>query len=281
MNSQTSIACFGAANWDYIGQAAPGFSGQDRPGIVRIRTGGVAANVAIELAALGHRIELLSIVGEDRDGKTLLADLSGAGVGTTHILVSAALPTGRYIALEDESGELIGAVADCRAIDSLSAGAFDIEAVANADYWFIEANLPAAAIEHLATVQPRPRLIANPVSPARAARLQSVVECIDILYCNLAEAGVLCGRAFPNTDDAVRALITQGVRRAVVTDGPRPVCDGSPKGIFSVTPDQTGFTSATGAGDVFLSRHIAAVIAGKDPSSALRAALAKKGKEPT
>jgi pseudouridine kinase len=281
MISQTSIACFGAAHWDCIGQASPGFSGQDRPGIVKIRMGGVAANVAIELVTLGHRVDLLSIVGEDRDGTTLLADLNGAGVGTSHILVSAALPTGRYLALEDETGELIGAIADCRAIDALSAGDFDIEAVANADYWFFEANLPAAAIESLASVRPRPPLIANPVSPARATRMQPVLDCIDILYCNLAEADALCGRVFPNTDDAARALIGDGVRRAVVTDGPRPVCDASPKGIFSVTPERTGFTSATGAGDVFLSRHLSAVLAGKDPSSALRAALAKTGKERT
>jgi len=281
MISQTSIACFGAAHWDCIGQAAPGFSGQDRPGIVKSRTGGVAANVAIELADLGHMIELLSVVGQDRDGATLLTELSAARVGTSHMLVSEAFPTGRYIALEDETGELIGAIADCRAIDALSAGAFDSEAVANADFWFVETNLPAAAIENLASVQPRPPLIANPVSPARAARLQSVLDSVDILYCNLAEAGALCDRVFPNTDDAAQALMRQGVRRAVVTDGPGPVCDGSPNGIFTVAPDPTGFTSATGAGDVFLSRHLAAVIAGKDPSSALHAALAKKKKERT
>jgi len=230
---------------------------------------------------LGHKIELLSVVGRDRDGTALLADLKRAGVGTSHLLVSEAFPTGRYIALEDETGELIGAIADCQALDALQADAFDIEAVANADYWFVEANLPTAAIEALASVKPRPRLIANPVSPARAARLQSVLDRIDILYCNLDEAGALCGHVFPNTEDAVRALMRQGVRRALVTDGPGSVCDGSPNGIFSVAPDPTGFTSATGAGDVFLSRHLAAVIAGKDPSSALRAALANEEKERT
>ncbi|WP_127763316.1 PfkB family carbohydrate kinase [Hwanghaeella grinnelliae] len=279
MNSRPSIACFGAAHWDFIGQADPGFSGPDRPGTVTVRPGGVAVNVAIELAAQGCRTELLSAVGRDRDGKALLAELKAAGIGTSLTQVSEALPTGRYLALEDETGELTSAIADCRAVDALSVGAFNNIAAATADYWFVEANLPTAVIQDLAFVRPRPPLIANPVSPARADRLQPFLDKIDILYCNRAEASALCANIFPTAADAARDLTTRGVRRAVVTDGPEPVCDASPEGIFIAPADPVGFISATGAGDVFLSRHLAAVIAGKDPSSALRAALAHKGKE--
>lgn len=280
MASETSISCFGAAHWDYLGQSHPGHAGPDRPGTVRVRPGGVAANVSIELAACGLIPDLFTVVGRDRDGESLLAALRAAGVGTEQALFSDTLPTGRYVAVEDEAGELISAVADCRAIEALTAGAFHIKSSRPARFWFVEANLPPAVIEDLAAAEARPPLAANPVSPARANRLKTVLPLLDILYCNRAEAEALCDRRFRTPADAVQAVLDMGARRAVVTDGPRSVYDASSFGIFSADPDPAGFASATGAGDAFLARHLAAVIAEAPPSDALHAALRRPhGKE--
>ena len=279
MKSNIAIACFGAAHWDYIAQAHPGHFGPDRPGTVHTRPGGVAANVALGLAGLGFSVDLLTVVGRDPDGEALLATLNAAGVRTSNTLISDDVPTGRYVAVEDETGELAGAVADCRAIDGLPAGGLAKEAVAEARFWFVEANLPAPILEEIASAAPRPSIIANPVSPARAGRLRGILDRIAILYCNRGEAEEICGASFSNSDEAAQALRRKGVTRAVVTDGPAAVCDASADGIVCAEPDLAGFASATGAGDAFLSRHLAAIIAEMSPMTALHAALNPQGKE--
>ncbi|MDX1563616.1 MAG: PfkB family carbohydrate kinase, partial [Gammaproteobacteria bacterium] len=55
------------------------------------RAGG-AANVAVNLAALGASVEFFGIVGDDANGAALERSLTDAGV-TTHLLKSADLPT--------------------------------------------------------------------------------------------------------------------------------------------------------------------------------------------
>ena len=56
------------------------------------RPGG-AANTAVNLAALGARVRLCGIVGDDADGHRLLALLEECGVDTSHVLVSSAVST--------------------------------------------------------------------------------------------------------------------------------------------------------------------------------------------
>lgn len=279
MNSTPTIACFGAAHWDYIGQSGSGFSGADRPGIVRLRAGGVAANAAIALAQMGLTVELVSVVGHDREGNDLVAALKSARVGTDLMHRSLSDATGRYIAIEDETGELIAAVADCEAIEHLRPTDIELGPVRAAAYWLLETNLPVPVIDTIAASEGRPPLVANPVSPARAERLSGVLNSIAILYCNRREVEALCKTSFATSEEAASALIRAGAARAVVTDGPGSVCDASAASIVSVQPDVSNFASATGAGDAFLARHLAAVVAGYDTKMALRAATARPGQQ--
>lgn len=279
MTPNTIIACFGAAHWDTIGKANPGFDGKDRPGTVTVRPGGVAANVAIQLSRSGLQADLYSLVGCDGAGERLIDALQSEGVGTGGILKVSDYPTGRYVAVEDDTGELTGAVADCGAIGALDADAFDTAAAQEAAFWFLETNLPPQVISRLCALTPRPPLIANPVSPARAERLRPVLGSLHLLYCNRAEAEVLCSAEFENARAAAEALLRRGVGRAVVTDGPAAVCDASANGIFSAEPNKTGFASATGAGDAFLARHLAAVIDGQNAGASLQAGLTTVRKE--
>ena len=279
MRSNSKITCFGAAHWDHVGKQSAGTAGPDRPGRIRVRPGGVAANVAIGLAAEGLRPDLFSIVGRDHDGENLLALLADHRIRTATTLRSDRFPTGAYIAIEDESGELVSAVADCRALDALTPGTFDTALAKHADFWFLEANLPVAVINELASMDGRPPLAANPVSPARAGRLAAVLPKLALLYCNRSEAEALLARGFASSEDAATALIETGVDRAVVTDGPSAVCDASALGVFSAAPNTSRFASATGAGDAFLARHLSAVLAGNDPQASLTTALQPDGKE--
>jgi D-beta-D-heptose 7-phosphate kinase/D-beta-D-heptose 1-phosphate adenosyltransferase len=52
----------------------------------RVEAPGGAANTALNLAALGARVSLLSVVGRDRDGRRLCEALTRQGVDTRHVI---------------------------------------------------------------------------------------------------------------------------------------------------------------------------------------------------
>jgi ribokinase len=66
--------------------------------------GGSAANTIYALGRLGISTRFLGAVGEDDYGRTLVADLSGAGVDTSYIAVKKGRPSGQVLALVDRSG---------------------------------------------------------------------------------------------------------------------------------------------------------------------------------
>lgn len=63
-----------------------------RPGAVDVRLGG-AANVAHNLAALGARVQVVGIVGDDREGGIALSLLRSKGIGTDGVLTVGGRPT--------------------------------------------------------------------------------------------------------------------------------------------------------------------------------------------
>ncbi|HEY5718834.1 MAG TPA: PfkB family carbohydrate kinase [Gammaproteobacteria bacterium] len=68
------------------------------------RCGGGGANAAVALARAGHQVALVSAVGDDADGRALLATLDAAGVDTAHV-ARLPQPTSNSLLLVDPQGE--------------------------------------------------------------------------------------------------------------------------------------------------------------------------------
>lgn len=67
--------------------------------------GGSAANTIYGLAKLGVSTGFCGAVGDDREGKTLLNDFQGVGVGTSRILVKPKARTGSVLCFSDRGGK--------------------------------------------------------------------------------------------------------------------------------------------------------------------------------
>lgn len=281
------VICIGAAHWDVLGRSAGRLTrGDDVPGRVMRRPGGVALNIAVALARQGLRPALLAALGADVDGAALAGALQAAGVETAGLLRSAAHPTGRYLAIEDAQG-LVAALADCRALEA--AGAALLDPLREGRWgagWrgmvILDTGLTGAA---LAAIAREPvfegcalRLVAS--SSAKAARLAPFLKHPEVcVYCNLDEAGVLCGQAFAGTAEAARALCARGAARAIVTDGPNPASDADAAQCLSRSPADLRPRSITGAGDAFVAAHVAAEHRGAARGPALEQALAAAGRQ--
>ena len=90
-----TIACIGGAHLDrHCMLHAPVVPGTSNPGTVRTGLGGVARNVAQNLAHLGCGVLLCSRVGDDDAGRRVLAQ----PLDTSLITVSPVCPTASYTA---------------------------------------------------------------------------------------------------------------------------------------------------------------------------------------
>src|SRR6202008_4131085 len=90
------------------------------PGRMAATVGGVACNIARNLARLGVPTALFTVVGQDEFGERILREARAAGIDASMTLMSAR-PTGTYVALLDRDGDLTAAISAMDLMEELSA----------------------------------------------------------------------------------------------------------------------------------------------------------------
>ena len=274
------VLCIGAMLWDVIGRA-PGriAPGEDVPGRITRRRGGVALNVALALARHGLRPAILSAVGADAAGAALLAEAEAAGVDCRWVH-RGDRPTDLYLAIEDGTG-LIAAIADARALEAAGAAILaplDRALAGFAGAVVLDGNLPEAVTARLAGAGPLANADLRLVSAGsgKALRLAPLVAAgRGTVYLNRDEAAILAARPCADAADAAEAVIARGAARVIVTDGAEPLAEAM-RGAATLTlrPPAVTIARVTGAGDRFLAAHLAAERAGADRAAALQTAAA-------
>ncbi|MCY4178846.1 MAG: PfkB family carbohydrate kinase, partial [Litoreibacter sp.] len=175
---------------------------------------------------------------------------------------------------------LIGAVADAHSLEA--AGDKILKAMTQGVFkgWdglvALDGNLTVSLLEQIAhdpAFTPCDLRVA-PASPGKAERLTPYLSHRRAtIYVNLEEASLLLHRKVSDSAEAATALIQNGLRRAVVTDGPNPATSATAAGTLTLTPPEVLVTRVTGAGDTFMAAHIAAEARGASEKDALERAL--------
>ena len=258
------VLAIGAANMDIAGSSAHLLAaGDSTPGRVRCAAGGVARNVAENLARLGHEVYLLSAVGADLHGRSLLESTHGAGVDVGGCWVLGDAVTSSYLSLHGPDGDMVAAVNDMSILDRITPErlAACAERVANAAALLLDCNLSEAALEWLFTHAKNVPVFVDPVSAFKCRRLLPWLGHIHTLKANRLEAQALWGQTV-QTDAAVEAaarwLHAQGVPHVVLSLGEQGVYWSAQGG--SAKSGNSGWqaampvtvVNATGAGDALM-----------------------------
>ena len=143
------VLVIGGAGVDIVGRLEGGLRrGTSNPGQICSSFGGVARNVAENLARLGQPVTLITAIGGDEVGDSLIQGLVEAGVNTEAILRVLGGDTGKYLAVIDQDGELQFALADMSAMNELSSEHLraHISAFKDAALLFLDANLPPRSL---------------------------------------------------------------------------------------------------------------------------------------
>ncbi|CTQ32008.1 Pseudouridine kinase [Jannaschia rubra] len=273
------ILCIGSVLWDIIGRSSVHMErGSDVGGRITRLPGGVALNIAMAARAYGMTPALLSVVGRDEEGDTLVAALDRLNLITDTLYRSEDLPTDVYMAVEGANG-LIAAIADAHSLERVGdkiLAPLDGPLRGFAGPIALDGNLTRDLLARIAGDDrfAGADLRVAPASPGKADRLMPfLTHASTTLYVNLEEAGLLLHAPQPDAPTAAQALRARGLHRAVVTDGPRRAACAHSGGIVARDPRPVMVTRVTGAGDTFMAAHIAAEVAGAGPQAALDRAL--------
>ena len=106
ISDQPFVVVVGGANIDICGSpGVPLRMGDSNPGTVTSSPGGVARNVAENLARLGVDCRLITAVGNDHHGDLLCDQGRAAGIDMRHVMRLDAAPTSTYVSVLDNSGD--------------------------------------------------------------------------------------------------------------------------------------------------------------------------------
>jgi pseudouridine kinase len=273
------VVVIGGANTDIVGVSDEPLVPRDsNPGAAVVSAGGVARNVAENLARLGVETHLLTAFGGDHDGRALREDCRTLGIDVSAALHDTEAPGSRYIAIMDADGDLALALNDMRAIERVTPAVLEErrDLLESADLLVADCNLPAASLEWLAERAGAP-VVVDPVSVAKAPRVSSALGGIHTLKANVLEVGALAGEASGSHADVARAasaLLDRGVSRVFVTLGARGAYCADGESSVRVGSPSVRVVNATGAGDAFTAGVAYATLDGRDLAATVRFATA-------
>ena len=276
----TDILLLGTSSQDIVGRLDAELQpGTSNPARIRTSYGGVARNVAENLARLGQPVKLISVVGKDRPGDELLEYTSAAGVDVSAVLRTDLYPTGFYMGVLDARAHLRFAVDDMRAMSELTPevirqneGLFK-----SASLVFLDANLPEATLKTALSLAKKNKIsiCADPTSSTLAGRLQRYLDRLRLITPNAAEAGVLTGKTFDIGDsdaalEAARTLVSRGVDIVLISLAEFGVVYATPETSGRVSAIQTPIIDPTGAGDAMTAAVLFGLVNEMDLDEAIR-----------
>ncbi len=272
--TRLDVALVGGCHMDVLARSAGRFEpGTSCPGRASGQPGGVARNVAVLLASAGLGTALVGLIGDDDAGRTVRGALEAAGVEAVLQVVPDAR-TGTYVAVHDETGELVAAVSDLGLYDAVTPDVvFRSDHVSRARLVFADANLPAGTLRSLAD-RVGARLVVDAISRAKAPRLSGLVGSAALLFANLPSANALLGATFEDPSAAAAALGARGATRVVITGGALPVAVLEGDRVVSVPVPRVTVADVTGAGDALAAGTVAALARGWSLVDAVRVGVA-------
>lgn len=259
------VIVIGGCNFDIKAKSTEANKlGTSNPGTVITSAGGVARNIAHNLARLGAKVSLLSAIGRDAMGDSVLETTRAAGVDVSRVQ-RVANATGTYIAILDRNGELITAMNDMQAVENLTPELVrtDADTLASARLVVADCNLPFASLSAIAEIA-RDKLLIEPVSVPKSQKLFKLLETGSLAYAtpNFDQIEALAGTR--EIEAAIAFLHDRGLRNAVIHAGPEGAFCSDGSEISHVAAMPAGpVMDVTGAGDGAVAGFVYGLLRGK------------------
>ncbi len=259
MHATQPVLVIGAAGIDVKSRPhATLHMGRSNDGVVRHSVGGVARNIAENLARLEVPTVLLTAVGDDHVGEYVLAHTAKAHVDTSYVLRVPEQHTGSYVSVQDENGNLIVAISEYDVVAAITPAYLQKHRAlfAEAALVVVDANLSERALSSVFRWARRYNVpvCADPTSPGLAPKLIAHLPQMYMVAPDAQEAAVLCeGGPPPSTSEAAiemaQCLVGRGVQIAIVTLAEQGLAYAAGSEAGHIPALRTSVVDTTGVGD--------------------------------
>jgi pseudouridine kinase len=269
-SSDLPVLVIGAAGMDIVGRLRSEINWNTScPAEIRTSFGGVARNVAENLARLGQPVRFLTVVGEDKNGDRLLEHAAEAGIDVSNVLRSSKGTTSTYIGVINQGGDLHFGMDDMRLMNALSPeyieqnyGIFKESSIL-----FLDMNLPKKTLTKVMSLAKRANLpvCCDPTSKGLARKLVPYISRFRLITPNGIEAGLLCDHDFEISDReealfVAKHLVSQGIEIVILSLAEFGVCYATSETSGYIPAITTEITDPTGAGDALTATVIFALL---------------------
>ncbi|MCU6434734.1 PfkB family carbohydrate kinase [Undibacterium sp. Jales W-56] len=253
------VVCIGGANIDRKVRTLGALQmGTSNPVSQHESFGGVARNIAENLARLGLPSSLICATGDDAAGADLLRQARAAGIDTSACLTLAGQGSGSYTAVLDADGDMLLALAHMQLCEQLDVAFLSSRQTQRSAALMTVAdlNLPKSSIEYLQAeaIRCEHALILVAVSQPKMNRLPANLQGVRLLMLNRAELETRTVQALITEDEirhACRLLQAQGAQDVMVTLGAAGVMLTDGPAWHQLAAPVVAVQDVTGAGDAF------------------------------
>ena len=258
LRKEEYLTCVGGANLDYTFRLNDEMiMGTSNPVQSSVSYGGVVRNIAENLARLNHKVSLMSIVGDDSAGSSLLKDnRKMMEVFATEKIMHER--TGTYYSVIGKDGNMNIGYADM-SINSRMNRTWILEHKRhlNLGSWIIaDTNINKDGLEALVEFSKleNKKLAIIGVSGPKMKNVPNDLAGVEILICNLDESQSYFHSKSTNPEDYCELWLSKGLKQIVVTSGKKGCFYGNKNYIkhqkILEVPDDL-VVDVTGAGDAF------------------------------
>ena len=281
LTEQDYCVVVGAINMDIRGVADIHYpQAASNPGSIHCSAGGVGRNIAHNLALLGRDVHLISAVGSDFYGETLLEQTRQAGVNVSSCIRLHGHNTSTYLSIANQQEETVLAINDTHILQQLTPqllnGSRDL--IRHSGVVLADCNLTAEAIEWVFTIADDIPVFIDTVSEFKAEKMKTWFTRIHTLKQTQKELAILWGQPIHTDADrvlAVNSLHQQGVKRIFVCLEDESVfCSEKDGEQFLLTPPEHTVVDSFGADDAFMAGLLYSFLEGSEFRESARFAMA-------
>ncbi|MGR3808512.1 PfkB family carbohydrate kinase [Pasteurella testudinis] len=259
LSPQKRSVTIGGTNMDIAGYSLNNLVfGDSNLGKIKCTPGGVGRNIAQNIAMLGKESHLISVVGDDLYGETVLerTKQSGAYVDRCYQLHNETTST--YISLLDNNGEMVVAINDMEILNNLTPALLSsrLNFIQHADVIILDCNLSEKTLAWLFSNSGDIPIFVDTVSTFKAMKIKHWLSHIHTLKPNRLEAEALSGIKIETNDDVLKIAAwfhQQGLTRLVLSLGSDGVYFSEKTGVSGwAEPLKVNIINVTGAGDAMM-----------------------------
>ena len=271
------VAGIGSMNMDMIIHAdkIPLKGETVKGGEIEYQPGGKGANQAVAIAKLGTKVTMFGCVGNDSEGRSLVENLNGYGIGTDCIRAVDDVPTGRAVITVGDNDNTILIIAganNCVDVDYIKRYK---EKILEADIIVLQNEIPKMTVEYVIQLcyVHKKTTIWNP-APARAIN-EDFLEKVTYLTPNEHEVQEIWG-----SEDGMdmESLLKRYPGKLIITRGEQGVSLCTKEGsIITIPAMKVKVKDTTGAGDTLNGAFCVGLACGMDEVKALEFANVAAG----